>query len=303
MILNPVSNALRFFCICFFFLLLVCLDLVAKDECINTFLPLQGATFEMGCNSCMFEDERPQHTVSLANYEIMVFEVTNVEFLKWVNERSIKFPYLDELKKKAKFKSCFPVEKVNWYYAVQYCKYIGGRLPTEAEWEYAASIDIKEGKEKYRWNSGNFYLDPGKPSPNDNAAFETTDDSELKDLTDEQMERIIEEKIRRKKNKGRKGLASIPGPVQSSYLGLNSIYGMMGSLWEWVEDSYGPYQNASQVNPINLEQAAWKVIRGGSYQNITQKELMRTTVRNKAKPTSELLHIGFRCVRAIKNYK
>ena len=276
-------------------------NLAAKYRCINSFMPLHGGSFEMGSNSCMFEDESPQHTVSVGDFEILVFEVTNNDFLKWAKGRGKTYPYLDELKKKAKFNPCFPVEKVNWYLANQYCKSIGGRLPTEAEWEYAASINVSEKNGKYRWNSGDFYPDSNQSSQNQTSGFENIDDSELENLSDEEIERLIEGELNKKKNEGRTGLASVPRPVQDSYKGLNSIHGMMGSMWEWVADSYGPYVNTSQVNPINSERSAWRVIRGGSYQNIKQKDLMRTTVRNKLKPGAALLHVGFRCVRSAKS--
>lgn len=98
-------------------------------------------------------DERPQRNIFLDSFSIDVHEVSNARYLKFIQETERKEPpnsYSDKLLSKESGVENLPVIQVTWYDAVDYCRWAGKRLPTEAEWEKAARG--KNGN-KYPWGS------------------------------------------------------------------------------------------------------------------------------------------------------
>ena len=85
-----------------------------------------GGTFQMGSNS--ERDEKPIHTVTVSSFFMDKTEVTQAEYRKVMGKNPSNFSGCDDC----------PVEKVSWHDANAYAKKVGKRLPTEAEWEYAA---------------------------------------------------------------------------------------------------------------------------------------------------------------------
>jgi len=148
-----------------------------RGENSDTKIVIEGGSFMMGSDKG-YEDEVPLHKVTLGNYLLGKHEVTNKEFCKFLNEKGNKVERGKKWinvtdadctikEKNGKFypKKDFedkPVVKVNWHGANAYCKWIGGRLPTEAEWEYAARSGGKE----------NYYL----KNPNELGIFGMLDD-------------------------------------------------------------------------------------------------------------------------------
>jgi formylglycine-generating enzyme len=99
-----------------------------------TWVPVPGGTFDMGCSQgetkCL-DDEFPVHPVTLSHFEMLAREVTKGEYYAATGQSPscLQHPIGgDDL----------PVECVSWFDATAFCKKVGGRLPTEAEWEYAA---------------------------------------------------------------------------------------------------------------------------------------------------------------------
>lgn len=161
---------------------------------------VKGGTFQMGCNSGI-DDEKPAHTVTISDFYISKYEVNNEEYIEFLNnvgvssDGSYKGNKLIDIDnsgcpigyRKRKFyfkgskyssdKKC-PVIEVTWYGANEYCKWRGGRLPTEAEWEFAArggnqSSDYGYSGSNYiedvAWyylNSGNMTHPVGNKNPN-----------------------------------------------------------------------------------------------------------------------------------------
>jgi len=80
-------------------------------------------------------DERPRHPVQLSAFRLMVHEVTNAEFRRL-------FPHVETIVQRhfpqLKLEDDLPAFRMTWYEAYTYAAWLGGRLPTEAEWEYAA---------------------------------------------------------------------------------------------------------------------------------------------------------------------
>ena len=114
---------------------------------------IPAGEFQMGSNAA--EDEIP-HTVHLSAYFIDKYEVTQEQFEKVMGNNPSDFHGKN-----------LPVEKVTWYEARDYCKAVGHRLPTEAEWEKAARAGTNT---VYSWGDtmdGNYawYWDNSKRSP------------------------------------------------------------------------------------------------------------------------------------------
>jgi formylglycine-generating enzyme required for sulfatase activity len=127
---------------------------------------VQGGTYQMGCNSGD-SDEKPAHSVTVSSFYISKYEITNEDYIKFLNAKNLNsngsynaqelidmndedcaIGYRDgsfyfKGSSYADNKKC-PVIEVTWYGAVEYCNWLSQttgktyRLPTEAEWEYAA---------------------------------------------------------------------------------------------------------------------------------------------------------------------
>ncbi len=97
-----------------------------------------GGTFQMGSNSGS-SDEQPVHTVTVSSFYMDKTEVTQAEYRKVMGKNPSSFRGCDDC----------PVEMVKWHDANEYAKKVGKRLPTEAEWEYAARGGNKSKGYKY----------------------------------------------------------------------------------------------------------------------------------------------------------
>jgi formylglycine-generating enzyme required for sulfatase activity len=147
---------LKLFTIFIFFLVSA---LFAVSESVS----ISGGTFKMGNNSGNI-DESPEHSVTLSDYKIDRRHVTNKDYNECVAAGKCSKPHYSDgicflwtnlgLSKitppKELLEENNPVVCVSWKQAVEYCKFRGARLLTEAEWEYAAT---NGGKTAYTWGN------------------------------------------------------------------------------------------------------------------------------------------------------
>ena len=114
-----------------------------------------GGSFTMGATGSNAKpDETPAHEVSLAGYYIDLSEVTNLQFTRFVTTTDYKTD-AERSNDAVTWRTfntpdrqLFPVVYVSWNDAASYCDYVGKRLPTEAEWEYAARGNTRHA---YPW--------------------------------------------------------------------------------------------------------------------------------------------------------
>jgi formylglycine-generating enzyme required for sulfatase activity len=105
-----------------------------------------GGTFQMGSaetDPLAQQDEIPQHTVRLSSFWIDQTEVTNAQFALCVEAGACQPPFRPALDKyqgyyESETYADYPVINVSWEHAWNYCNWVDGTLPTEAQWEYAA---------------------------------------------------------------------------------------------------------------------------------------------------------------------
>ncbi len=151
-----------------------------------------------------------------------------------------------------------PVLHVNWYEAAAYCRWAGRRLPTEAEWEMAASWEPETGrKRRFPW---------GEELPS----------AERANLDWRSM--------------GAVDVAALP--AGDSPVGCRQ---MIGNVWEWTATDFGPYPGFVR-DPYKDYSEPWfythKVLRGGCC--TTRSRLIRNTWRNFYKPDRRDVWAGFR---------
>lgn len=251
--------------------------LPAHDEMVR----IPAGTFLMGSDKKVdrnaYQPEFPQRKVYLDAYEIDKFEVTTVQFLKFVLATNRK-PLIDWQYDGGNFQETManhPVMHVSWFDADAYCQWAGKRLPTSAEWEKAA-----------RGEDGRIYPWGNEPAGLSRSNFGRTG---LSGPVRDRPERLL-----------------LYPPIISvdKYDNGVSPYGvfqMAGNVAEWTADWYDPhyYKTAPDRNPKGPEKGTQRAFRGGGWIDSTPS--VRPAQRNGTDPNTKMNWLGFRCARDAKD--
>ena len=250
-----------------------------------------GGPFTMGASKepWAYDNERPAHVVDLPPFFIDTVPVTNADFAAFVEAGGYEEPRfwseagwawrleaelgapefwsaegdgswsVVRFGRRIPLPASEPVQHVCWYEADAYARFAGRRLPTEAEWEKAASWG-PGGKGRYPWGDG----------PDSGAA-----------------------------NLGQRHFGPAPAgayPTGASPCGAEQ---MLGDVWEWTASDFLPYPdfNAFPYKEYSevFHGSDYKVLRGGSW--ATHPRAIRTTFRNWDYPIRRQIFAGFRCAR------
>lgn len=235
-----------------------------------------------------YDNERPLHEVDLPAFDIDVLPVTNGQFAEfmadggyarrsnwspegwaWREGEGVTRPFYwtadgheRSFERMGEVDPSLPVMYVSWHEAQAFARWAGKRLPTEAEWEKAASWDPEtDCKLRFPWGADD-------PAP------------ELANLDQ---------------------LAFGPAPAGAFPEGASpyGVLGMIGDAWEWTSTSFCgypgfeafPYPQYSEV----FFGDEYRVLRGGSW--ATRPLVIRNTFRNWDYPGRRQIHCGFRCAR------
>jgi ergothioneine biosynthesis protein EgtB len=250
--------------------------------------------FEVGYNgnSFCYDNELPEHKVYLQPFKMDVTPVTNGEYMKFmedggyedyrywladgwelVKEQRWNAPLYwgqqDNVWKKKDFRGLSkidpdePVVNISYYEADAYARWAGKRLPTEAEWEKAASWNEElQRKTQYPWGDQ-------RPTPKHANLHESYLWGPSKVGT---------------------------YPTGKSYYGCHQ---MIGDVWEWTSSEYVLYPGfkskfSEYTDKWTINQ---KVLRGGCFATSTAQ--IRNSYRNYFKPHERILFAGFRCARDV----
>ena len=304
----------------------------SKLDAIAPMKTLPGGSFRMGSDTAPEKDQRPAHQVRLAPFNIDVYQVTNRQFQMFVRETHYEttaerhgwsFVFHTERKTWVRMTGThwrnpsgnnpvaglesgavtamldLPVVHVSWDDAQAFCRWAGKRLPTEAEWEYAAKGGLLDAP--YPWGhqrqmNGKYFANYWQGRfPHANTAAD-----------------------------GFLGLAPVGSFPPNAY----GLFDVGGNVWEWCGDRYaadyyrrGPLDNPpgpsaeegesvavarltlrrengryvnetmSGVNTVPL-----RVIRGGSFLSAENSDAgYRTTARGSQPQSLSFQDVGFRC--------
>ena len=227
-----------------------------------------------------------QHPVTLTAFRMSKYEITNAQYAAFLNAKGIGsdgkyaagvYPTQALIYANSSWGLTYigsqwvpvtgfedaPVIYVTWYGATEYATYIGGTLPTEAQWEYACRAGTTTP-----FNTGNF-------------------------LTNLQANYNWEYPY----NGGTNTVTTYPGKTQDVGTYAPNAYGlydMHGNVWEWCADWYGTYPTTAQTNPTGATTGSYRVFRGGSWSYYAQN--CRSANRSYNPPYYTYNNIGFRVV-------
>jgi len=249
---------------------------------IETFTPsliewvsVEGGDFMMGSNNGS-TDEQPIHLISVGNFKMSKYEITNAQYCVFLNDigcnidgsfngveyiniaaPDCQIEYHHDLFFPKADKDKFPVVFVSWMGAGEFAAWSGCRLPTEAEWEFAARGGNKANETTYS----------GSNTVGDVAWYFTNSNEHTHQV----------------------------GGKTPNELG---IYDMSGNVWEWLIDWYQSdyYSTSPQNNPQGPDTGIERMFRGGSWRS--GPSYCRLAYRSNNIPSYTDDFIGFRVAKS-----
>jgi len=238
-----------------------------------TMVAVNGGTFMMGSDDKDADGmEGPAHEVTLSSYMLGETEVTQALWQAVMGKNPAEFASNPQN----------PVENVSWEDCQVFVESLNAltadqrpagrkfRLPTEAEWEFAARGGRKSQNYPYIGGEYNdleslawFFRNSG-----DHAINGIFDWSEIQ------------------------ANHCIPHPVKTKRANELGLYDMGGNVWEWCQDFMGNYTPDLQINPTGVETGLSRVTRGGNYEY--HETFLRASYRYKQRPEVRYKSIGFR---------
>ncbi len=232
------------------------------------FIP--GGWFRMG--SPYKADEQPVHRVYVDAFFMDKTEVTVAEFRRFCQDTRRRMP-----KQPVWNEDDHPVVNVSWHDAMAYARWAGKRLPTEAEWEYAARAGGSSSYE-YAFAGQNMYT------------------KNFGNIADES---ILSVKSRFPIRDGYDDGYVYTAPVGSYAPNPFGLLDMEGNVLEWCQDWYkeDSYAMSESENPQGPAKGYYKVIRGGAWNR--SGKYLRVTYRTWYVPGCKFEFLGFRCAKSV----
>jgi formylglycine-generating enzyme required for sulfatase activity len=253
----------------------------AQDGLKYVWIP--AGTLQMGCsagdNECQ-TSEKPTHQVQISKgFWLGQTKVTVGAYKRYVKENGAVMPDEPKMSDRplnAGWKNkAMPIVNVNWDQARDYCSWAQGRLPTEAEWEYAARGGSPEARygtlDEIAWyadNSGQQRLDSTQIASADSANY-----------------------IKRLNENGNN-----THDMAEKFPNGFGLFDMLGNAWEWVNDRYQDdyYLSSSSIDPPGPRSGDLRVLRGGAWN--AKPSVVRVSYRGGHQEAYRAVNMGFRCV-------
>ncbi|MCB9657534.1 MAG: SUMF1/EgtB/PvdO family nonheme iron enzyme [Polyangiales bacterium] len=220
-----------------------------------------GGGNEFRCSEQVFELEAPRRTIQLTAYGIDRMEVSHANYRRCV-AAGVCLPAGVSPDDPRLGRPELPVAGVTYTDAERYCAFVGGRLPTESEWERAAAGP--SGRRRFPWGrqyNGRLanHGDDGRPDATDGYRY------------------------------------AAPVDAYPHGQSADGLLNMAGNVWEWTQDrfDYDAYGNGPSVNPRGADTGGQRVVRGGSWRSDAYS--LRVTHRVPVGEGSRFPDLGFRC--------
>lgn len=245
---------------------------------VGPWVTVPAGEFMFGCNTWADRlcgpDEMPPTRVHLDAFQIERTEVTVAAYRACVEAgactadnldshglEEVKLEPIDKCNYGREGRDDHPINCLSYEQAAGYCRHLGGRLPTEAEWEKAAG-----GADAWPFPTGDATISCEK------AVMSESGDGCGRGTT---------------------------WPVGSKEKGVSPFgaVDMAGNVREWVADYYEPsHRSVLEKNPTGPTEGTLRITRGGSWRDPAAR-LLRTSARFKTAPANHAIEVGFRCVK------
>jgi formylglycine-generating enzyme len=259
---------------------------------LKTMYLIKEGEFRIGDPDSRFEDEKPAKDLSVSRFYMDETPITYADFRQYVESGGMKPAYWND---STYHRANQPVTGISWHQAADFCNWRsrteglraaykitsdldswgypiweidslsnGYRLPTEAEFEYAARGGLEQ--KQFPWG-------------------------------DEFMDHLANYDTEKGQMSGNWWRLTGVKAQKANQFGL---YGMSGNIWHWCQDWYDPkfYEKMPSQDPINTQNGRCKSLRGGGWGSISS-DYLRNAKRNFSAPGNYNFDIGFRCVRSV----